>query len=61
MSDYGRDWTWLGGPAPPPPVYPERMIWRVIKDTRWAEARIRDVPHGRELRFIFGGAGREKS
>ncbi len=51
--------SWLGGPAAPPAVYPEHTIWRVEKDSRWAEARIRQVPHGRELRFIVGGAGRE--
>jgi hypothetical protein len=56
-----RDLSWLGGPAPAPPVYPESIIWRVEKDTRWAEARIRQVPHGHELRFVVGGAGRDET
>ncbi len=60
MSDDTRDMSWLGGEAPPPPVYPEHTVWRVEKDTRWAEARIREVPHGRELRFVIGGVGREE-
>jgi hypothetical protein len=29
-----------------------------VKDTRWAEARLRHVPHGSELRFVVGGVGR---
>jgi hypothetical protein len=40
------------------PTYFERTIWRVTIDTRWTEARIRDVPHGHELRFVIDGEGR---
>ena len=43
----------------PAPTFHDRVVWRVVKDTRWTEARIRQVPHGRELRFVVGGAGRE--
>jgi hypothetical protein len=43
-----------GLPAPPPPNHPEHTIWRVMKDSRWAEGRVRDVPHGRELRIMVG-------
>jgi hypothetical protein len=44
-----------GLPAPPPPTYPEQSIWRVAKpDGRWAEARVRTVPHGHELRIVVG-------
>ena len=47
-------------PAAAPPVYPESRIWRCEKDRRWAEARIRDLPDGHELRFVIGGEGREE-
>ena len=40
--------------APPPPV--ERLLWRLIKGRRIAEAHVRDVPHGAELRFTVNGA-----
>lgn len=53
-----RDLSWLGGPSLALPVYPECTVWRVEKDTRWADSRIRDVPHGLGLRFVVGGAGR---
>jgi hypothetical protein len=33
---------------PPPPL--EFLLWRVTKDTRTAEARVRVMAHGRELR-----------
>jgi hypothetical protein len=49
-----------GLPAPPPPIYPERIVWRATKDSRYAEARVRDVPHGWELRSVVGGAGRDE-
>jgi hypothetical protein len=55
-----RDFSWMGSPMPPPPIYPEHVVWRVVKDTRWAEARIRQVPYGRELRFVVGGADCEE-
>lgn len=57
--DDSRDLSWLGRGSPPPPAYPESTVWRVEKDTRWAEARVRQVPHGRELRIVVGGAGRQ--
>jgi hypothetical protein len=57
------DWEqgrWDSTPRPvAAPTFNDQVIWRVTRDTRWAEARIREVPHGRELRFIVGGAGRE--
>lgn len=30
----------------------ERVIWRVTKDARAAEARVRAMAHGLELRFV---------
>jgi hypothetical protein len=57
--DDSRDLSWLGRAAPPPAAYPEAVVWRVEKDTRWAEARVRQVPHGHELRIVAGGAVRE--
>ncbi len=45
----------------PAPTFHERVVWRLIKDTRWAEARIRQVPHGYEVRFVVGGDGREET
>jgi hypothetical protein len=54
-----RDFSWMGRAAAATPAYPEHVIWRVEKDTRWAEARVRDVPHGAELRFMVGGQGRD--
>jgi hypothetical protein len=42
-------------PLERPPV--EYIVWRVRKDTRTAEARIRDVPgYGVELRFLIRDA-----
>ena len=55
-----RDFSWMGRPAPEAPEFPERAIWRVEKTSRWAEARIRDLPHGCELRFVVGGEGRDE-
>lgn len=57
--DDTRDLSWLGRGAAPPPAYPESVVWRVEKDSRWAEARVRVVPHGHELRIVVGGAGRQ--
>jgi hypothetical protein len=46
--------------VPPEPTYPEAFAWRVVKDTRWAEGRVRTLPHGREVRFVTGGKGRDE-
>lgn len=57
-----RDWSWLDRAEPPPPELPtDRVVWRVTKDERWAEARVRVVPHGTELRMVVGGDGREET
>ena len=34
---------------------PERVLWRLRKGERIAEARVRVVPFGYELRFVAGG------
>jgi hypothetical protein len=49
-----RDWSWLSHPQPAAPAVVERTIWRVHKDTRHAEAVVRTVPHGHELRIVVG-------
>jgi hypothetical protein len=49
-----RDWSWLARPQPAAPLLIERTVWRVTKDTRHAEARVRAVPHGHELRILVG-------
>lgn len=57
MSD-DRDLSWLGAATPAPPAYPEAVIWRVTKRRGVAEARVRDVPSGRELVLMVDrGAG----
>jgi hypothetical protein len=44
--------------APPAaPTYAERVIWRVEKDTRWAGARVRDVPARRRAAGPRGRSG----
>jgi len=43
-----------------PLLYAERIGWRVTKDIRIAEARIRDLPHAVELRFVIFGEGRDE-
>jgi hypothetical protein len=46
-----------GAPVPvpqsPPPT--ERLLWRLRKGERIVEARVRERPHGCELRFIADG------
>ena len=38
------------------PVQPlERVLWRLRKESRIAEARVREMPFGFELRFIADG------
>ena len=38
------------------PVQPlERVLWRLRKESRIAEARVRELPFGCELRFIADG------
>lgn len=45
-------WT-PGRPAPPSPLpAPDATIWRVTRDVRAAEARVRTMPHGAELRIV---------
>jgi hypothetical protein len=44
----------MAHPQPPAPALVERTIWRVQKDRRHAEARVRTVPHGHELRIVVG-------
>jgi hypothetical protein len=39
--------------TPAPPV--ERVLWRLRKGERIAEARIREMPHGQELRINVDG------
>lgn len=56
-----RDFSWMGRTAPAAAVHVDRLVWRVEKDSRWAEARVRSVPHGEELRFVVGGLGRDES
>jgi hypothetical protein len=34
------------------PPAPEHLAWRLEKDSRVAEARVRIYPHGRELRIL---------
>ena len=34
------------------PAPPEHLVWRLEKDSRVAEARVRIYPHGRELRIV---------
>jgi hypothetical protein len=34
----------------------EQLVWRVAKDSGIAEARVRVVPHGRELRVVVNDA-----
>ena len=42
------------GPRPAlPPAPVERTLWRVQKDVRAAEARVRVFPHGDELRIVL--------
>ena len=36
------------------------VVWRIRKDTRFAEARIRDLPAGRELRLVLCGDGQDE-
>ena len=38
-------------PPEPPPV--ERTVWRVCKDVRAAEGRVRVMAHGHELRIVL--------
>ena len=50
-----RDWSWLERTEAPAAVVPvERVLWRVVKDTRAAEARIRLMGHGCELVITVG-------
>jgi hypothetical protein len=30
-----RDFSWMGRPRPTPPIYPEHVVCRVVKGTRW--------------------------
>jgi hypothetical protein len=55
----GRDSSWLHHlPAPETPPPREGRVWRLVKDTRYAEARLRPGLLGIELRFVVGGDGR---
>lgn len=56
-----RDFSRMGRTAPPEPTPTDHALWRVAKDSRWAEARVRHVPHGSELRFVVGGQGRDET
>lgn len=56
-----RDFSWMGRAAPSEPAPADNVLWRVEKDTRWAEGRVRHVPHGSELRFVVGGQGRDET
>jgi hypothetical protein len=57
MASVNDRWT-PGRRVPALPTHPAHTICRVVKDSRWAEGRVREVPHGRELRFVVGGTGR---
>ena len=39
-------------PVPQSPRPMERLLWRLRKGDRIAEASVREMPHGCELRFI---------
>lgn len=56
-------WTPPGRAAAPEPMPVERVIWRVTKDVRAAEARIRVMAHamvlGHELRIVLSHPDRE--
>jgi hypothetical protein len=54
----GRDSSRLHLPAPETPPPREGCVWRLVKDTRYAEARLRPGLLGIELRFVVGGDGR---
>ena len=58
MEADGRDWSWLHRPAPETPPPREGRVWRLVKDTRYAEARLRPGLLGVELRLVVGGEGR---
>jgi len=53
-----RDSSWLHLPTPETPPLREGRVWRLVKDTRYAEARLRPGLLGIELRFVVGGDGR---
>ena len=53
-----RDSSWLHLPAAETPPPREGRVWRLVKDTRYAEARLRPGLLGIELRFVVGGEGR---
>lgn len=38
-----------------PKAIPEHRLWRLVKDGKTAEARVRQVPIGLELRFYARG------
>lgn len=38
-----------------PAVPAEHLLWKLQKGTRTAEARVRQHPHGQELRFLVNG------
>jgi hypothetical protein len=55
-----HDRTWQTWDAPPPaprpdPTYPEATLWTLTKDVRTAQAMVRRVPYGKELRFLVDG------
>ena len=54
----GRDSPRLHLPALETPPPREGRVWRLVKDTRYAEARLRPGLQGIELRFVVGGEGR---
>lgn len=56
MTD-DRDWSWLNRSAPAPTAGPaaERRLWIVVKDARSAQAFVRDLPYGQELRIVMAG------
>ena len=58
MATDGRDWSWLHRSAPETPPLREGRVWRLVKDTRYAEARLRPGLLGVELRLVVGGEGR---
>lgn len=58
MEVDGRDWSWLHSPVPEAPPAGDGRVWRLVKDTRYAEARLRPGLLGIELRLVVGGEGR---
>jgi len=54
--DWEKSGRWDSPPiAAPTPTYDDRIVWAVVKGERRAEARVRVVPHGHELRILADG------